>query len=40
MGTNRAYLFNTVRQLDALGVSDGPMHELEQLVREASGELE
>ncbi len=39
MGTNRSYLFSTVEQLDALGVSDGPMHELERLVREASGEM-
>ena len=35
MGTNRDYLFNTVRQLDALGVADGPMHELARLVQEA-----
>ncbi len=40
MGTNRSYLFDTVRQLDALGVSDGPIHELEQLVRSASDEPE
>ncbi len=40
MGTNRSYLFNTAQQLDALGVLDGPMHELEQLVREVSGETE
>lgn len=33
LGTNRAYLYRTVERLDALGVSDGPMHRLCDRVR-------
>lgn len=32
MGTNIAYLENTVRHLDDLGVADGPLHELLRVV--------
>jgi len=32
IGTNRAYLENTVRHLDDLGIADCPMHRLLQLV--------
>jgi cation transport protein ChaC len=31
-GTNRAYLENTVRHLDDLGIADCPMHQLLRLV--------
>jgi glutathione-specific gamma-glutamylcyclotransferase len=33
-GTNVAYLENTVRHLDELGVADGPLHDVLRLVRE------
>jgi cation transport regulator ChaC len=33
-GPCRQYLENTVRQLEALGVVDGPLHRLEAKVRE------
>jgi glutathione-specific gamma-glutamylcyclotransferase len=33
LGTNRDYLYRTVRCLDELGIKDGPMHRLEARVR-------
>lgn len=38
LGTNRDYLYNTVRELDALGIGDGPLHELEAAVRRIARE--
>jgi cation transport protein ChaC len=40
LGTNRDYLYRTVRQLRELGVADGPMHRLELRVRAIAGEPE
>jgi cation transport protein ChaC len=37
-GTNVAYLENTVRHLDELGVADGPLHDLLRLVAARRGE--
>jgi len=31
-GTNREYLANTIAHLDELGIADGPLHTLQQLV--------
>jgi len=36
-GDNRTYLENTVRHLDELGVGDGPLHRLRDLVRARAG---
>ena len=36
-GTNRAYLANTVAHLDALGIADGPLHELLRRVERIGG---
>ena len=33
LGTNREYLYRTVRHLAELGIADGPMHNLERQVR-------
>lgn len=33
LGTNREYLYRTVRHLAELGIEDGPMHSLERQVR-------
>jgi cation transport regulator ChaC len=37
-GTNRDYLYRTVRRLRELGVDDGPMHRLERRVRVLANE--
>lgn len=37
MGTNVAYLENTVRHLDQLGVADGPLHDLLRLIEARRG---
>jgi cation transport protein ChaC len=39
-GTNRDYLYRTVRHLRGLGIADGPMHRLERRVREIAREPE
>ncbi len=33
LGSNRGYLYNTIKELDALGIGDGPLHALEAEVR-------
>ena len=38
LGTNRDYLYRTVRQLRELGIADGPMHRLERRVRMLANE--
>ncbi len=38
LGTNRDYLYRTVERLDALGIGDGPMHQLCGRVRAAAGD--
>jgi len=38
LGTNRDYLYRTVRQLRELGIADGPMHRLERRVRAIANE--
>jgi cation transport protein ChaC len=38
LGTNRAYLYRTVERLDALGIGDGPMHQLCTRVKALAGE--
>ncbi len=38
LGTNREYLYNTNRELEALGISDGPLHALEAEVRRIAKE--
>jgi cation transport protein ChaC len=38
LGTNRDYLYRTVRHLRELGIADGPMHRLERRVRALAGE--
>jgi cation transport protein ChaC len=38
LGTNREYLYRTVKHLAALGVEDGPMHSLEAKVRVLANE--
>ncbi len=37
-GSSRAYLENTIRHLDQLGIRDGPLHRLMRLVQEAAPE--
>jgi acyl dehydratase len=37
-GTNRDYLYRTVRRLRELGIADGPMHRLERRVRVLANE--
>jgi cation transport regulator ChaC len=37
-GTNRDYLYRTVRHLRELGIADGPMHRLERRVRMLANE--
>ncbi len=39
-GHNRDYLVNTVRHLDTLGIGDGAMHRLLDLVGKQAGEYE
>jgi cation transport protein ChaC len=38
LGTNRDYLYRTVKHLAELGVEDGPMHSLEAKVRQLANE--
>jgi cation transport protein ChaC len=38
LGTNRDYLYRTVRHLEELGVADGPLHDLETQVRQFANE--
>jgi len=38
LGTNRDYLYRTVKHLAELGIEDGPMHSLERRVRELANE--
>ena len=38
LGTNRDYLYRTVKHLAELGIEDGPMHSLEAKVRELANE--
>jgi len=38
LGTNREYLYRTVRHLAGLGIDDGPMHNLERQVRMLANE--
>ena len=38
IGTNRDYLYRTVKHLAELGIEDGPMHSLERRVRELANE--
>ncbi|HEY4943483.1 MAG TPA: gamma-glutamylcyclotransferase [Rhizomicrobium sp.] len=38
LGTNRDYLYRTVKHLAELGIEDGPMHSLEVRVRALAGE--
>jgi cation transport protein ChaC len=38
LGTNREYLYRTVKYLAALGIDDGPMHNLERRVRVLANE--
>ena len=38
LGTNREYLYRTVRHLAELGIDDGPMHNLERQVRMLANE--
>ncbi|GGD16789.1 gamma-glutamylcyclotransferase [Pyruvatibacter mobilis] len=38
LGTNRAYLYRTVERLDALGIGDGPMHQLCARVKTLAGD--
>lgn len=38
LGTNRDYLYRTVKHLADLGIEDGPMHSLELKVRELANE--
>ena len=38
LGTNRDYLYRTVRHMEELGVADGPMHDLETQVRQFANE--
>lgn len=39
LGTNREYLYRTVKHLAELGIEDGPMHSLERRVRFFANEL-
>lgn len=39
LGTNREYLYRTVKRLTELGIEDGPMHNLERRVRLLANEL-
>jgi cation transport protein ChaC len=39
LGTNREYLYRTVKYLSDLGIEDGPMHSLERQVRTFANEL-
>jgi cation transport protein ChaC len=38
LGTNRDYLYRTVKHLAVLGIEDGPMHSLEAKVRQLANE--
>jgi cation transport protein ChaC len=38
LGTNREYLYRTVRHLAELGIEDGPVHSLERQVRMLANE--
>ena len=38
-GSNRDYLESTVKNLDALGITDGPLHRLHALVRGIGGSI-
>lgn len=38
IGTNRDYLYRTVENMDALGLGDGPLHDLERAVRARAGD--
>lgn len=38
LGANRTYLYNTIKHLDELGITDGDLHELEARVREIAGD--
>jgi cation transport protein ChaC len=40
LGTNRDYLYRTVRHLRELGIADGPMHRIERRVRALANEPE
>ncbi|MGZ5999809.1 MAG: gamma-glutamylcyclotransferase, partial [Rhizomicrobium sp.] len=39
LGTNREYLYRTVKHLAELGIDDGPLHSLERQVRQIANEL-
>ena len=39
-GSNRDYLYRMIKQLDALGLTHGPMHDLERRVRMLAGDIE
>src|SRR5262249_50297027 len=40
LGTNRDYLYRTIKHLDELGIEDGRMHSLERRVRELANETD
>jgi len=40
LGTNREYLYRTVKHLAELGIEDGPLRGLERQVRELANELD
>jgi cation transport protein ChaC len=38
LGTNRDYLYRTVKHMSEMGIEDGPMHSLEARVRQLANE--